>query len=395
MHFHLWIGDYGPGSPEVKRALHALKNSQDVVSWSYSRCLPERPPVGTGRLLPLSPSPEFGVVDKAIAILEVSRDGLGLAEEDRKLLSQASAGNFDGPDAERAFNRLYEDVASGRYPIDHDWLFGFENLTRDGMGYVYWRGEHVEHFSHSSPEAMRAATEKLSLLCRYLEKQGRSVSGNYFAAWDEFGEFESAKKFMLTFPLKDGSSKDLRVHAYRRRDQLAEELKQYVPNWAEAPIKTAEELRALYCSDEVWEQAKHLDPCDDDDHARVAEQCACGTGVARAIIRAAISGKPQNTADRGHPEDWIRENYIRGKYHYDYVRCLEDAQEVIQRRSAGDSTRYSYCPDIAMAVRDLVARGELRSEIELMREFLAAAPAAKLPVSAVANRPLDSLSIEP
>lgn len=47
MHFHFWLGDYAPDSREARRAVDLLQRKQDMVSWGYSRGLPERTPYGS------------------------------------------------------------------------------------------------------------------------------------------------------------------------------------------------------------------------------------------------------------------------------------------------------------------------------------------------------------
>ena len=55
-------------------------------------------------------------------------------------------------------------------------LCGIEHLTRDPQGYVYWKGVHVEHFSHSDASALNTEAQKLAVRCLALEKKGIPVT---------------------------------------------------------------------------------------------------------------------------------------------------------------------------------------------------------------------------
>lgn len=376
-HFHFWIGDFGPNSPEVKRALHEAKSNHDVVSWSYSRCLPKRPVFGSDFLPHVAPPIADAPInlDKAIAISEATNDGRALTEEDSDLLWRAYNDRLDAA-GQQEFDRLHDDVVNSRYDMSRMWLLGVENVTRDDMGYVYWRGKNIEHFSHDDPNAMRIAAQSLSLVCRYLERTGCQVnSSSYFQAWDEFREFEGATKYFITWPsnLKDAS--EVRVHPYRTSAELGEALKVYVTDWGECPIKSAQELREVYCPDDTWETAKHLDPRNEDDRKLIAARCACEDGTARAIIKAAKTGQPQHALDgRDRPmETWIRETFIRDHLSFDYIDKLEYANELISIYS-DETGRYDYCPPLAEVVRGIVEEGKLRPEVESLQMWLDAVP---------------------
>ncbi len=59
-----------------------------------------------------------------------------------------------------------------------------EHLTQDGDGYVYWRGQHVEHYSYRTGQAAEEAQAALELRdrCIRLEALGVPVSANT-AVW--------------------------------------------------------------------------------------------------------------------------------------------------------------------------------------------------------------------
>lgn len=118
--------------------------------------------------------------DRAIAILRSTRDGEDLDPIDLALLQLVVNA---GPDqmteaAEAAFSDLERRVREGyRKP----WLAGIEHLTRDHEGYVYWKGQEVEHWSGSlgpggDAAKQRVEAEKLARRCLALEARGEPVN---------------------------------------------------------------------------------------------------------------------------------------------------------------------------------------------------------------------------
>ena len=60
------------------------------------------------------------------------------------------------------------------------------NLTRDGEGYVYWKGVHVEHYSYSL-ETMAEQAAELARRCEHLESIGVPVTtGSAVWCWTWF-----------------------------------------------------------------------------------------------------------------------------------------------------------------------------------------------------------------
>lgn len=56
---------------------------------------------------------------------------------------------------------------------------GIEELTKDGQGYIYWKGKHVEHYSFRGEDAEAREAEAahdLADRCRHLENIGVPVS---------------------------------------------------------------------------------------------------------------------------------------------------------------------------------------------------------------------------
>ncbi|WP_165989569.1 hypothetical protein [Caballeronia sp. SBC1] len=121
-------------------------------------------------------SVQVEVADKAIEILQRTRDGDTLEARDLKLVEQAVNGalNEAGRDL---FEKLHSSVISGAYATTRHWFHDIEHLTRDHQGYVFWKGRQIEHYSHSDPAESRRDALELAERCRTLESKGFRVSG--------------------------------------------------------------------------------------------------------------------------------------------------------------------------------------------------------------------------
>jgi hypothetical protein len=65
--------------------------------------------------------------------------------------------------------------------------YGDERLTKDGRGYIYWRGVNVEHCSHDSVEAELESARGLIKRCEHLESLGILVTtGSAVWSWEWF-----------------------------------------------------------------------------------------------------------------------------------------------------------------------------------------------------------------
>ena len=113
--------------------------------------------------------------EKALAVIRGTRDGNDLAPEHLKLVELVVNGRAQD-DMLAALDRLYEDVVADRYRPP--WFHGLEHLTRDLDGYVYWKGQEVEHYAayyaHSEKGARKARV--LAQRCRYLEAVGAPIN---------------------------------------------------------------------------------------------------------------------------------------------------------------------------------------------------------------------------
>lgn len=114
-------------------------------------------------------------IDMACEILEKTNDGDDLAPHHLKLLEIAVNG-WLSEQGKVSFYELYAQVKKGyRKP----WFHGVKNLTIDHVGYVYWKGKEVEHYTPRwsySDKAHESAIE-LGKLCEQIESEGLEVNG--------------------------------------------------------------------------------------------------------------------------------------------------------------------------------------------------------------------------
>lgn len=302
--------------------------------------------------------------------------------------SEADAWKLAAEEAVCRYEKHAEEVnqfIEQRRNASRPWLCGVENVTKDGEGYVYYKGHHVEHFSRMEQAEMRRQAEKFSLICQRLERQGRPVDFiEYLASYDELKDFP-VQKYFVTAPSdpRHGAqtrydSSVVRVHPYLNCGELAEALKSYVSNWEESPFKTVEELRNLYCSDATWSRAKGMDANNPVDRLSIIEACSCNELVAAAIINAAKTGQEQNIAGgRTGLVEWIVNNHLRGKFEFEYIESLEDAERATLKHSDPEVTQHVHLriyPNIAMAVTAIMGEGKLMRELDIVKSFAAAEP---------------------
>ena len=120
-------------------------------------------------------------IDMALEILQETRDGEALAPHDLSLL-QSAVNDWLTEAGEVAFYDLYARVKQGYIK---PWFHGIEHLTITHVGYVYWKGVEVEHYTPRwaySAEAKQAAQE-LARRCRIIEARGETP-GTMSAVWN-------------------------------------------------------------------------------------------------------------------------------------------------------------------------------------------------------------------
>lgn len=120
--------------------------------------------------------------DKACEILQRTNDGNDLDPLQLNYL-EAAVNGFLTQEGIEIFNELHKSVMMGQYkkPPFH----GIENMTIDNTGYIYWKGQRVEHYTLSwaySEEAHKAALE-LARRCKLLEEKGITPDVNS-AIWN-------------------------------------------------------------------------------------------------------------------------------------------------------------------------------------------------------------------
>lgn len=121
-------------------------------------------------------SAQFEVADKAIEILQRTRDGDTLDARDIKLVEHAVNGALN-EEGQELFEALHSSVISGSYATTRHWFHGIEHMTRDHQGYVYWKGRQIEHYSHSDLAESKRDALDLARLCRTFESKGFPVTG--------------------------------------------------------------------------------------------------------------------------------------------------------------------------------------------------------------------------
>lgn len=131
-------------------------------------------------------------IDKALVILRGTKDGDELSPTHLKILEMYVNGQLNELGL-REFDKIYESVASGTYV--QPWHLGVEHMTYDHEGYIYFKGQHVEHYSRWWAHTLDAkeALTRLQRQCLFLESKGVEInSATVIWGWEkyaaEFGE---------------------------------------------------------------------------------------------------------------------------------------------------------------------------------------------------------------
>jgi hypothetical protein len=116
--------------------------------------------------------------EQALQVLRATDDGDELAPRDLWLLERVvnhGRGRLGARDLAR-WNEVVDLTSRNAY--GQSWLHGVEHLTKTQQGNVCWKGCSVEHYSFGDRlEEERAAAHRLGACCRFLEANGREVSG--------------------------------------------------------------------------------------------------------------------------------------------------------------------------------------------------------------------------
>jgi hypothetical protein len=124
-------------------------------------------------------------IDKAIVILEKTRDGDDLDPKLLGLVELAVNGHLNNVGKD-AFEGLYREIMGGIYK--RPWFHGVEHMVIDHEGFVYWKGNKVEHFTLGGAysDSSKKQTIELGRRCKILEGKGIVPStGNVVWKWEE------------------------------------------------------------------------------------------------------------------------------------------------------------------------------------------------------------------
>ena len=120
----------------------------------------------------------MSICDQCCFILQQTNDGDDLSPGDLALV-EAAINGWLTPAGQATFAALVAKVQSGYTP---PWFCGIEHMTRDHQGYVYWKGQTVEHYDHDLwrmgdwQAKMLADATELADRCRQLEAKGIAPS---------------------------------------------------------------------------------------------------------------------------------------------------------------------------------------------------------------------------
>ncbi len=118
---------------------------------------------------------EKTLIQKALDIIEHTNDGDDLSPPHLKLTEMAVNG-FLSENGIKLFDELYKQVMTGAYTKPY--LQGVEFMTQDHEGYIYFKDQHVEHYSRPWAYSMEArdCLEDLQKRCLFLERNQIEIS---------------------------------------------------------------------------------------------------------------------------------------------------------------------------------------------------------------------------
>lgn len=128
-------------------------------------------------LLRALPGIRISICDMALLMELVAQDLAGTG-----LLDDAAEPAQEAQEAQESPNPERKEAVVAK----EDWFHGVEHLTKDSTGYVYWRGKHVEHFSHRDFEEEAKEAKNLASRCLALESAGLEPSSRTTVYAKEF-----------------------------------------------------------------------------------------------------------------------------------------------------------------------------------------------------------------
>lgn len=163
--------------------------------------------------------------DQALDILRHTNDGDELDSHDLALLQNVvnSEGKCLTPTGVRYWSRLHERTGNGSYQKQP--FCGVRGLHRDHVGYVYWKGVLVEHYSHKDHEQMVKDARVLGAICKSIENRMEVVAaGKVMEVFAKlrFGEGSGHMRFLAIWRLYEQGPR-LQVIPLSSTDQVAAE----------------------------------------------------------------------------------------------------------------------------------------------------------------------------
>ena len=135
--------------------------------------------------------------EKAITILGKTNDGNELTGPHLKLVEMAVNGHLNEA-GENAFDELYRQVSNGEY--DKPWLHGVKHMTADHSGYIYWKGQSVEHYDFPYESSNAEQVQDLANRCLHIESLGITPStGTAIWRWEWMKELTAEHQWLDFF----------------------------------------------------------------------------------------------------------------------------------------------------------------------------------------------------
>lgn len=113
--------------------------------------------------------------EKALQILEATADGSKLSPKHLHLLELA-VNNYLSPKGQQAFDELHQQVITGSYDASTVYLYGAPYITKDHEGYIYYKGQHIDHFTHKIWEEEKRDAFRAFKRCQLLESKGVQIN---------------------------------------------------------------------------------------------------------------------------------------------------------------------------------------------------------------------------
>lgn len=118
------------------------------------------------------------ICEKACDILRLTNDGDNLSSHDLRFIEIAVNNGLN----EKGITYLNELLEKANKGYERPYHYGVEHITKDVEGFIYYKGIHVEHFSHRDSEQERKATLYLKKCCELLERNNIEVNSSS-AVW--------------------------------------------------------------------------------------------------------------------------------------------------------------------------------------------------------------------